>query len=250
MQPTTPVGPFRVADASVRHLVEDIVSLATPRVEAPVLVFALHVGGLNSRKDGAFLAAMAEADVVYADGGSVVTLARLAGAEEIERAPTTDVGWDVIGALADALGRPLRLALIGGPAGLAERAAVEFEASGSTKVVSTHHGYHQDWAGVLAEVRAQAPDMTIVGLGAPFEMVWANQWRDHLPPGVLLTCGGWFGHIVGDERRAPKVIRRPGLEWLARVAQQPSRLGTRYARGVVSSAALVGPALRARRTRG
>ena len=68
-------------------------------------------------------------------------------------------------------------------------------------------------------------------------MVWSQQHRDELPPGLVLTCGGWFGHLVGDEKRAPRLLRRSGLEWIARVAQAPPRLGPRYAQGAGATAA-------------
>jgi N-acetylglucosaminyldiphosphoundecaprenol N-acetyl-beta-D-mannosaminyltransferase len=44
--------------------------------------------------------------------------------------------------------------------------------------------------------------------------------------------------VVGDEKRAPRLLRRSGLEWIARMAQQPRRLGPRYAKGLVSTAAV------------
>jgi N-acetylglucosaminyldiphosphoundecaprenol N-acetyl-beta-D-mannosaminyltransferase len=234
---TVAVGPFQVADASKDAVGGRIVQLAAD-ANRPVLVYALHVGGLNDRRDAAFVAAMREADLVYADGGSVVWLARLAGAEQIERAPTTDIGWDVLKGLHQRLGRPVRLALVGGPAGLAERAGAEFDASGDSRTVVTVDGYRTDWEQALEEVRTATPDLTVVGLGAPREMTWSQEWRDHLPPTVVLTCGGWFGHVVGDEKRAPRMLRRSGLEWIARMAQQPRRLVPRYSRGLASTAAV------------
>lgn len=243
---TVPVGPFHVADAASDDVVARVVDLSTGAPDQPTLVFALHVGGLNERTDAAFVHAMACAEVVYADGGSVVLLAKIAGASSVTRTPTTDMGWQLLDALARARGRRVRLALIGGPEGLAERAGDVLAADGPAEIVGSWHGYQADWPATLAAVRAARPDMTVVGLGAPREMTWAVEWRDQLPPGVLLTCGGWFGHIVGDEKRAWRAIRRPGLEWLARVAQQPRRLGPRYARGVLTSAVLVPSALRAR----
>ena len=232
------VGPFWVVDATATQVVGQIVDAAISERDRAVLVYALHVGGLNERHDPAFVEAMREADLVYADGGSVVWLARRSGAAVIERAPTTDIGWDVLRDLSARLGRPARVALIGGPEGLAERAGAEMEASGWAEIVYVTHGYHQDWTDPLAEARAAVPDVTVVGLGAPREMVWAKTWREQLPVGVLLTCGGWFGHIVGDEKRAPRVLRHSGVEWMARFAQAPRRLGPRYAKGIVSTAVI------------
>jgi N-acetylglucosaminyldiphosphoundecaprenol N-acetyl-beta-D-mannosaminyltransferase len=241
-----PVGPFRVMDAAQSAFVDHVVSLGAAGLAEPVLVYALHVGGLNARRDLAFVEAMGRADVVYADGGSVVTLARLAGARLIERSPTTDVGWDILRGLARELGRPVRLALLGGPVGLAERAGRVLEEGCPVTVVLTEHGYHQDWSATLRALHDAAPDVTVVGLGAPGEMVWCQTYRERLPGGLVLTCGGWFGHLTGEEHRAPRMLRRPGVEWVARVAQSPRRLGPRYARGLWSSAILSVHALRQR----
>ncbi|UAL30593.1 WecB/TagA/CpsF family glycosyltransferase [Nocardioides rotundus] len=212
--------------------------------------YALHVGGLNARGDRDFVTAMRAGDLVYADGGSVVGLARLAGARHIERAPTTDIGWEILRGIASRRGRPARVALIGGPPGLAERAAATIlaEAPGAAEIVATHDGYQQAWSEPLAEVRSANPDVVLVGLGAPREMIWCHEHRSSLPAGaVIVTVGGWFGHVTGDESRAPRLLRRSGLEWIARLAQAPRRLAGRYALGLLSTLVLVPRQLRNRR---
>lgn len=88
---------------------------ATPATDNPSLVYALHVGGLLHLDDAEFLEALDGADLVYADGAAVVVLAKAAGAVDIERASTTDIGLPVIAALATRLGRQVRVALVGGP---------------------------------------------------------------------------------------------------------------------------------------
>ena len=236
--PEVEVGPFWVKDSPKDQLVDHVVDLSLRSTSSPALAYALHVGGLNSRRDGDFVVAMRQADVVYADGGSVVWLARLAGATRVERAPTTDIGWDVLRGFADKAYRVPRVALIGGPPGLAERAGAVLEEAKVAEVVHLDHGFHTDWSEPLAGLRESAPDITVIGLGAPREMIWCQQHRADLPPGLVLTCGGWFGHLVGDEKRAPRLLRRSGLEWLARVAQAPGRLGPRYAKGAGATAVL------------
>lgn len=247
--PTVAVGPFRVADLGVDALVQAVVDRALAQAGTrPTRVFALHVGGLNERSDRRFVAAMERADVVYADGGSVVLVARLAGGRRMQRAATTDVGWDVLRTLAARLGRAPRLALVGGPYGLAEAAGKVLEDGGAGQVVLAENGYQDDWEPVLDRLRAAAPDVLVVGLGAPAEMVWVDTHAARLPPALVLTSGGWFGHLIGNERRAPRMLRRPGLEWVARFAQAPARLGPRYARGLVSTARLAVAAPLSRRS--
>jgi N-acetylglucosaminyldiphosphoundecaprenol N-acetyl-beta-D-mannosaminyltransferase len=240
---TTPpqlrIGPFQISDLSRDDVVAAIVSGAiASRAERAWVSYALHVGGLNNRRDTGYLAAMSRADLVYADGMSVIVLARIAGARAAERAGTTDIGWSVIRELGLALGRPARIALIGGPEGLTSRAAGVIEADAGAEVVLTEHGYHDDWSPVLDRLTNSGCDMILVGLGAPREMKWVDQHVQDLPPSLVMTCGGWFGFITQDEKRAPQWVCDAGLEWTYRIAQSPRRLAKRYARGALSTAAL------------
>lgn len=244
--PSVPVGPFNVADLSQPSLVEALVQRTRTGGVGPLVAYALHVGGLNHRDEKSFVAAMRAANVVYADGMSIVALARMAGATRVQRAPTTDVGWEVLVALGLSLSRRPRIALIGGPDGLARRAAERLEAAAVGRVVLAEHGYHKEWGPVLAAVRGSDPDVVVVGLGAPREMIWVMQHRDDLPETLVLTCGGWFGFLAGDEKRASSLLQAVGLEWMARVAQSPRRLLPRYVRGAAAVGALVPSALNSR----
>ena len=46
---------------------------------------------------------------------------------------------------------------------------------------------------------------------------------------MLIGVGGTLDFIVGGRRRAPRWAQRIGLEWVVRAAQEPVRLGKRYA---------------------
>ena len=84
------VVPFEVDDLSAAETVAAAVELGLRGEQARF--YALHVGGLNHRRDTEFVDEMNSAELVCADGGSVLALARLAGARTIERAPTTTSG--------------------------------------------------------------------------------------------------------------------------------------------------------------
>lgn len=236
---TVQVGPFTVADLGRADLVGEVIRSSVDNFGVrPTRAFALHVSGLNSRHDLRFVGAMRNAEIVYADGGSVVLIGRLSGARQLQRAATTDIGWEVLAGLSGQLGRPARMALIGGPEGLALAAGLVLAEAGHGELVLAEHGYHQDWTGVLTRLHAATPDIVIVGLGVPTEMTWVDEHFDQLPAVLVLTCGGWFGHLLGDEKRAPDILRHAGLEWIARFAQSPLRLGPRYAQGLLSTAIL------------
>lgn len=229
------VGPFRIGDVSY----DDAIALASELAINPAHVqrfYALHVGGLNARAVDGFVEEMNDAELVCADGGSIVLLGKLAGARKIERVPTTDAGWDVLRAVGQKLGRVPRVALIGAHDDVITRAASALRDGVPCDTVLVEHGYHQEWSAVLARLREATPDVLVLGLGAPKEMLWVREHYAELPACLVMTCGGWFGFLSGDESRAPALLRRSGLEWIARVAQAPRRLIPRYASGMVSTA--------------
>ena len=229
--PTVPVGPFDVADATRAQVVDLLV--AAYRRQQSFFAFALHVGGLLERKDELYVAAMGWSDLVYADGVSIVSLARAAGATSIERAATTDIGIDLLERLTDGSTRRPRLALVGGPDGLADRAAAALTDRFDLDVVFTTHGFHDDWSAPLQQLEELAPDVVVVGLGAPREMRWVHRNRASLGSALVLTCGGWFGFLAGEESRAPGVVQALHGEWVWRWLQQPRRLARRYVLGAL-----------------
>lgn len=226
------VGDFEVSDCNASEIVAQSANL----VGRKATIFALHVGGLNRSSDDEFVTSMREADLVYADGMSIVWLARLAGAKDISRAATTDIGIPTLAKMQDLLGRTLRIALIGGEPGLAESAAARLVSEIDAELVFVSHGFHEGWSDRLSELRATNPDVLVVGMGMPREAVWVRKYHSDLPDIPILTCGGWFGFLAGHETRAPQWMQDRGLEWLYRTLQDPVRLARRYVVGAVTVA--------------
>lgn len=63
----------------------------------------------------------------------------------------------------------MRLALVGGPPGLAERAGEVLSEAVPVQLVHTDHGCHDDWSTPLSELAAAAPDVTLCRM----PMLWA-----------------------------------------------------------------------------
>jgi len=70
---------------------------------------------------------------------------------------------------------------------------------------------------------ANPGDITFVALGAPKQEVWMAQEKSRQNRKVMIGVGGAFDMITGHTRRAPKIFRTIGLEWLWRLFLQPSR---------------------------
>ena len=170
-----PVGPVDVFDAPAADVIVRLVE-GIPNGVGHV-AYALHVGAFSKLDDMDFVEVMNRGDTVYADGHSVVLLAEIAGATSIERSPTTDIGWDVLRAARQRLGRPPRVALIGGPPGLAERAAAVIERDALGTSVATADGFQETYASVVQLIREEHVEIVFVGMGMPREALWVDRHR-------------------------------------------------------------------------
>lgn len=191
-------------------------------------VAALHIGSLVSRDTPGFGDAIASFDRVYPDGYSVKIAASLAGAKKTQRMATTDLVNSLLGRLPR-----LRVAIIGGEAGVAVEAGEALSRRFGTQLVYCADGYCEDWSERLVELRTSNPQLILVGMGMPLEANWFHQHRDNLPVALVITCGGLLRILAGHERRAPLSIQRARLEWLYRLITDPRRTWRRYLLGFV-----------------
>ena len=181
---------------------------------------------IMAREEPGYLADLDEADLVTADGQSVVWGARLRGL----RVPARVAGIDLMLALLDeSRRRGWSVFLLGARpsvvAALADRLARD-----GIRVAGHRDGYLDaaSWPGAVAAVRASGARLLFVGMPSPAkERLIIGFAR---PGGIPFSVGvgGSFDVLSGERRRAPGWVQRIGLEWLARLVQEPRRLAGRY----------------------
>jgi N-acetylglucosaminyldiphosphoundecaprenol N-acetyl-beta-D-mannosaminyltransferase len=98
----------------------------------------------------------------------------------------------------------------------------------SLRIVGARQG-HFDVAGpeneaVITEINAASPNALLVAMGFPLQERWISENLPRLKVNVAIAEGGSLSFISGATRRAPRWMRRSGLEWLFRLLRQPSRL--------------------------
>lgn len=96
-------------------------------------------------------------------------------------------------------------------------------------VRGAHHGYFDadgpENDAVIDEINASGAGLLIVCLGSPRQEHWIIVNRHRLTSvRVAMALGGSIDVWAGCVRRAPRIIRRAGFEWLWRIASDPSRL--------------------------
>ena len=76
---------------------------------------------------------------------------------------------------------------------------------------------------IVQQILTRKPDILLVAYGAPKQDKWIARNFDRLQVPVCIGVGGSFDFIAGSARRAPRWMRRLGLEWLHRLIMQPWR---------------------------
>ena len=179
------------------------------------------------RNDGEMKKSFESADLSLPDGVSVLLGARLLGYQIPSRLSGIDTAEFIL-ELADR--KKLSVYLLGGENGVADAAAIRLRDNYPSLTVSgIHHGFFlpdsDEEKQILREIRNKAPDILFVCLGAPAQEKWITKNSPTLPSLRLsMGLGGSLDVWSGNKKRAPRLFRSLGLEWLYRIFQSPDRI--------------------------
>jgi N-acetylglucosaminyldiphosphoundecaprenol N-acetyl-beta-D-mannosaminyltransferase len=185
---------------------------------------------VEASRDRQLAALLTDARISFPDGMPLVWSGRAVG-----EASHRVYGPDAMLALCDR-GRRLgyRHYFYGGAEGtpelLAERLAARFP---GMEVAGTYSPPFrpltpQEDLEVCERINAAAPDFVWVGLGSPKQDYWVAEHRGRIRARALLAVGAAFDFHSGLVEEAPAWMRRTGLQWAHRLAQEPRRLWRRY----------------------
>ena len=175
----------------------------------------------RANKDPEFAGILAEADLVIPDGVGVMYAARILGRPLKARVPGIDFAAELM-----KRGAGKRLFLLGAAPGVAEQAAVNLRAAYPGLVVcGAHDGYFQEDGPVIEAIRAARSDIVFVCLGSPKQEKWIAAHGEAAGARLYIGLGGSLDVFAGRVARAPERFQRLGLEWLYRLAKEPSRIG-------------------------
>lgn len=212
-----PLAPLTIEEA-VEHL------LPLTRGRSPYLVFTPNPEMVDrSLRDREFRLALLAAELRVADGVGLLWASRVLN----QPLPGTVPGVDLMEALlAACAGAGVGVFLLGTTPEVVARAAEHARRMHpGLKVVGHHHGFfaRDEEPRVVDNLRSCSPGLTVSGMGVPRDQLFAARWRDRLPPGVHLAVGGGLDILAGVTPRAPRLMRRLGLEWLFRLVVRPGR---------------------------
>lgn len=104
-----------------------------------------------------------------------------------------------------------------------------------TKVAGTYTPPFRDLmsseeAELVATINQCKPDIVWVGIGAPRQELFMRRMLPLLDTRLMFGVGAAFDFLTGRVRMCPPWIKRAGLHWLHRLAQDPARLWRRNVR--------------------
>ena len=101
-------------------------------------------------------------------------------------------------------------------------------------LITGHHcGYFEESEEqtVIKKIASSNTNVLLTAFGVPKQELWINEHLTSLNIGVAIGVGGLFDFIGERNKRAPRWIRKNGMEWLFRMIQEPNRLWKRYLLG-------------------
>ena len=203
---------------------------AKPLSARYVCVTSVH-GVMTAQGDPEFAKVLNKADISTPDGMPIVWALRSFGCKSQQRVYGPTLMLEICRSATEH-GR--RIFLYGGHEeslrSLAEKLRARFPA---LQIVGAYAPPFrpltaQEERRVQRQIRDSDADLVFVGMSTPKQEKWMYEHLLCFPGVTLVGVGAAFDFHSGRKRQAPEWMQRNGLEWLFRLASEPTRLWRRY----------------------
>jgi N-acetylglucosaminyldiphosphoundecaprenol N-acetyl-beta-D-mannosaminyltransferase len=177
----------------------------------------------TAQTNKAYRRAINEASLAIADGSGATILGRLRGTPFKERIPGVDLAERLV---SEAPERGWRIFLLGGDPGVAGRAGDIWKGRyPGLAIAGVNDGSSSPEAApaIIQEIKESRADMIFVAFASPRQELWIAENIAATGASVGIGLGGTYDYVAQRRKRAPKIWRRLGLEWLYRLITQPWR---------------------------
>lgn len=204
---------------------------AIDRGVAGYVCFAGVHGVMEAQRDPELLRTFNRATIVAPDGMPLTWVGRLQGYRHMDRVFGPDFLIEMCRISVD---RGYRNFLYGGKTGVAERlrANLQREFPG-LQITGTYTPPFRalspdDVVELAAQIKQTRPHILWVGLSTPKQEKFMAQFIGRLEVPLMAGVGAAFDYHTGAIRDSSSWIKRAGLQWVHRLAQDPRRLWKRY----------------------
>jgi N-acetylglucosaminyldiphosphoundecaprenol N-acetyl-beta-D-mannosaminyltransferase len=239
--PVEDAGIFSLLDIPIRNvsmeraleIIFDAIDTYTPKRGAYEMHF-VNAHCINvAAKQSSYLEILKNAKAVFADGSGIRKAGEMLGTPIVDNVNGTDL-FPLICERCLALDK--QLYLLGSAPGIAEKTAAWATGHvGGDIIAGFHDGFFSDLEApmVIEQINATKPDILLVAMGVPRQELWLHTYLPYLNVPVCLGVGGLFDFYSGNIPRAPRWMRKVGIEWVWRLLMEPKRMWKRYIIGNV-----------------
>jgi len=176
---------------------------------------------MKAQKDENLRNLLNSASIQIPDGVGVVIASILNGGRIRSRVTGIDL---MINICERASKKGYKVYILGAKPGVAEKAAEVLKNKFlGLNIVGIKDGYFKDEEEVINDIKEKSPDILFVAMGSPKQEYWITRNMEKLNVPLLMGIGGSLDVISGNIKRAPKLMRNLGLEWLYRLIKEPWR---------------------------
>lgn len=177
----------------------------------------------KAKREQEFSRLINNADLITADGSGVIWASKVLGNPLPERVTGIDLVHQLF---SQAEAKGWRLYLLGAAPEVVEKAVLNtLSKHPLLQVAGYHHGYYsqEETAEVVENIAKSKPDILLVGMGAPRQEKFIQEYLSQMKATIAIGVGGSFDVLAGKASRAPKWMQKAGLEWLYRLSKEPKR---------------------------
>ncbi len=181
------------------------------------------------QKDEQLRRSVLEADLINADGISIVWASKILGKPLKERV----AGIDLMNRLVEnAPSEGHKIFLFGAREEVVSKVKdIWSEKYGPEIIAGYRNGYFgpEDEENIAKQIAASGADLLFVAISSPKKEIFLKKYK-HILKNVpfVMGVGGSFDVVAGKTKRAPLWMQKAGLEWFYRLIQEPRRMWRRY----------------------
>ena len=163
------------------------------------------------------------ADLITADGIGVILGSKILNGHLKERVTGADLTYDLIEFCNQ---NRYRVFLFGAAPENNEKAIENLKMNYPHAIFQGQHGFigKEQIGEVKNHIKQFQPHLLLVGLGSPKQEMFIYDNLQELNVPLSIGIGGMIDIISGNVKRAPKIMRDTGTEWLYRLVTQPKRI--------------------------
>lgn len=210
---------------------EELVSVIDEKIRTrePTHILGINADKINaSQENDSLNQVIQKAEIIHADGVSILLAARLLNKHIPERV----AGIDLMQQLLDlAEVSHYTVYFLGAKQAVIDKMQEQLLKNWpGLSIAGARNGYFSDeeWPEIATELKDSNPQLVFVGITSPKKEYLIDYLMTHGINTVFMGVGGSFDVLSGEIKRAPLWVQNCQLEWCFRLLQEPKRLFKRY----------------------